>query len=101
LIDANHDWAPTLRLGDPLAIYRSAVGLITGSRPTMREMLVGLPIPRTFICGDRGEELDHPIGLAAAGVRVVTIPDAGHLLMDDQPDSFAAAIADGLAPHVE
>jgi hypothetical protein len=35
-------------------IYRSAVGLITGSRPTMREMLVGLPIPRTFICGDRG-----------------------------------------------
>ena len=62
----------------------------------MREMLVGLSIPRTFICGDRGEELDDLEGLVAAAVRVVTIADAGHLLMDDQPDSFAAAIADGL-----
>ena len=94
---ANRDWAPTLRLGDPLGVYRSAVGLTTGSRPTMRYLLVGLQIPRTFILGDPGEELDDPAGLEAAGVRIVTIPDAGHLLMDDQPDAFAAAIAGGLA----
>jgi pimeloyl-ACP methyl ester carboxylesterase len=96
LVAMNRYWAPTLRIGDPLAVYRSAVGLITGSRPTMRELLVGLPIPRTFIRGDRGEELNDPVGLEAAGVRIVTIPDAGHLLMDDQPDAFAGAIADGV-----
>jgi pimeloyl-ACP methyl ester carboxylesterase len=90
-------WPPTLRLCDPRAVYRSAVGLITGSRPTMREMLIGMAIPRTFILGDRGEELEDPAGLEAAGVRIVTIADAGHLLMDDQPDAFARAIAAGLA----
>jgi pimeloyl-ACP methyl ester carboxylesterase len=97
LVATNRAWAPTLRLGDPLGVYRSAVGLITGTSPTMRELLVGLPIPRTFILGDRGEELEDPAGLEAAGVRILTIADAGHLLMDDQPDAFAGAIADGLA----
>jgi pimeloyl-ACP methyl ester carboxylesterase len=97
LVAANRAWAPTLRLGDPLGVYRSAVGLTTGSHPTMRELLVRLPIPRTFILGDRGEELEDSAGLEAAGVRIVTIADAGHLLMDDQPDAFAGAIAKGLA----
>jgi pimeloyl-ACP methyl ester carboxylesterase len=97
LVDTNRDWAPTLRLCDPLGVYRSAVGLINGSRPTMRALLLGLTIPRTFILGDRGEDLRDPDGLVAEGVRVVGIADAGHLLMDDQPDAFAHAVADGLA----
>jgi len=40
---------------------------------------------------------DGPAALEAAGVRIVPIADAGHLLMDDQPDAFARAIADGFA----
>ena len=95
-VATNPDWAPTLRLSDPLAVYRSAVGVITGSRPIMRELLVGLPIPRTFIHGDRGEPLRDPEGLVAAGVRVVEIADAGHAMMTDQRDAFAHAIAEGL-----
>jgi len=97
LVAANAAWAPTLRLCDALAVYRSAVGTVTGSRPIMRELLVGLPIPRTFIHGDRGEALRDPEGLEAAGVRVVEIADAGHALMNDQPDAFASAVADALA----
>jgi pimeloyl-ACP methyl ester carboxylesterase len=96
LVATNEDWAPTLRLCDPLAVYRSAVGTVTGSRPIMRELLVGLPIPRTFIHGDRGEALRDPEGLEIAGVRVLEIADAGHSLMNDQPDAFARAIADAL-----
>jgi pimeloyl-ACP methyl ester carboxylesterase len=97
LTAANPDWARTLRLCDPLAVHRSAVGIVTGSRPTMRELLVALPIPRTFIRGDRGEALRDREGLMAAGVRVVEIADAAHWMMVDQPDAFARAIADALA----
>ena len=96
LIAADEDWAPTLRLCDPLAVHRSAVGLITGSRPTMRQHLVGLAIPRTFIRGTRGETLRDRAGLEAAGVRVVEIDDAGHVMMNDQPEAFALALAAAL-----
>jgi pimeloyl-ACP methyl ester carboxylesterase len=96
LVATNPDWAPTLRLCDALAVHRSAVGIVTGSRPTMRELLIALPIPRTFIHGDRGEALRDREGLKAAGVRVVEIADAGHSMMVDQPDAFARAIADAL-----
>ena len=54
-VAANPEWAPTLNRCDRLAIHRSAVGLIVGTRPTMRELLLNLPIPRTFIRGQHGK----------------------------------------------
>jgi pimeloyl-ACP methyl ester carboxylesterase len=97
LLDENPGWEPTLRLCDPLAIHRSAVGLTVGTTPTMRAMFVAMTIPRTFIRGDRGEPLVDEVGLEAAGVRVATIPDAGHMMMFDNPTAFIAALAEGLA----
>ena len=82
-LESNPGWAPTLRLCDPVAVYRSAVGLVTGTRPTMRDVLTALTIKRTFVRGDRGEPLADAEGLAAADVDVVTIADAGHLMMDE------------------
>lgn len=96
LMDGNEQWARTLRFADARAIHRSAVGLTIGSTPTMRAMFVALPIPRTFIKGDRGEPLLDAAGLEAAGVRVVTIPDAGHMMMFDNPPAFVAAVAAAL-----
>jgi pimeloyl-ACP methyl ester carboxylesterase len=96
ILDTVPGWAWLLRLCDPRAVYRSAVGLVTGSRPTMREMLAAATIPRTFIRGDRGEPLVDSEGLQAAGVSVVTIRDAGHMMMDDQPEAFVAALAAAL-----
>ena len=84
-----------LRLCDPTAVYRSAVGLVMGTRPTMREVFTTLTIPRTFIRGDRGEPLDDA-GLAAAAVDVVTIGDAGHAMMADQPLAFVEALSAAL-----
>jgi len=92
-IASNPSWAPTLRQCDPLAIYRSAVGLITGTRPTVRELLTSLPIPRTFIRGSRGEPLKDCAALQASGVGVLEVPDAGHFVMLDQPDRFAVVVA--------
>jgi len=96
ILDTVPDWAWMLRLCDPRAVHRSAVGVITGTQPTMREMLLESKIPRTFIRGEQGEPLVDADGLRAAGVNVVTIPDAGHMMMEDQPEAFVAAVASGL-----
>lgn len=97
LLDENPGWAPTLSRCSPLAIHRCSVGLTVGTTPTMRAMFVGLSIPRTFIKGDRGEPLLDEAGLEAAGVRVVTIPNAGHMMLQDNPQAFIAAMVEALA----
>jgi pimeloyl-ACP methyl ester carboxylesterase len=89
---AEDQWVPTLRTTDPLALHRSAVGLVRGTRPTMRRLLTAMTIPRTHVAGDRGIA-DDEAGLEAAGVRCVTVPDAGHVVMVDNPEGFVAAVS--------
>ena len=98
--DANPGWRSTARLCDALAVHRSAVGVVTGSAPTMRELLLPLTIPRTFIRGDRGETLVGPESLLAAGVRIKEIQGAGHMMMADAPEAFVDTIASALTPEV-
>ncbi|MFI0975827.1 alpha/beta fold hydrolase [Streptomyces sp. NPDC021093] len=86
-------WAATMRLADPLALHRCAVGLVRGTRPTMRRMLEELKIDRVYVQGSRSGELPGEDGLVAAGVRVVHAPEAGHNVMFDNPAAFAAAVA--------
>ncbi|QTD96890.1 alpha/beta fold hydrolase [Streptomyces cyanogenus] len=86
-------WAATMRLADPRALHRSAVGLRKGSDPVMRTLLEGLTVDRVFLQGEHSGELAGRERLEAAGVRVVTVPGAGHNVMFDNPDAFAAAVA--------
>ncbi|MGV9290198.1 alpha/beta fold hydrolase [Streptomyces sp. NPDC003719] len=86
-------WAATMRLADPRALHRSAVGLRRGSEPVMRTLLEGLDIDRVYLQGELSGELPGRRALEAAGVRVVTVPGAGHNVMLDNPDAFAAAVA--------
>ncbi|WP_330456322.1 alpha/beta hydrolase [Streptomyces sp. NBC_00820] len=86
-------WAATMRLADPRALHRSAVGLRQGSDPVMRTILEGLEIERVYLQGEHSGELRGREQLEAAGVRVVTVPGAGHNIMFDNPDAFAAAVA--------
>jgi pimeloyl-ACP methyl ester carboxylesterase len=62
----------------------------------MREMFVSMTMPRTFLHGDRGEPLLDAGGLRRAGIRVVTIPNAGHMMMFDNSPAFVVAVASGL-----
>ena len=96
ILDTVPFWAPMLRLCDARAVYRSAVGLVAHVQPTGREILETLTIPRTFIRGELGEALRDPATLEAAGVRVVTIPRAGHLMMNDDPPAFVEALVAAL-----
>ena len=86
-------WAATMRLADPIALHRSALGLRAGTIPTARKLLMSLPIPRTFLIGARSQPLSQRSELEAAGVRVVTIPAAGHNIMLDNPQAFAEQVA--------
>lgn len=86
-------WAATMRLADPRALHRTAVGLRRGSNPVMRAILEGLAIDRVYLQGELSGELAGAESLAEAGVHVVTVPGAGHNVMFDNPDAFAAAVA--------
>jgi pimeloyl-ACP methyl ester carboxylesterase len=86
-------WAATMRLAEPRALHRTATGLARGSRPTMRHILEDLPIDRVYLQGALSGELPGRQALESAGVRVVTVPGAGHNIMFDNPDAFAEAVA--------
>ncbi|WP_030268628.1 alpha/beta fold hydrolase [Streptomyces sp. NRRL B-24484] len=86
-------WWSTMRLAGRTALHRSAVHLVRATVPTMRELLIGLPQPRTFLHPAADGPPDGAAGLAAAGVRLVAVPDCGHNVMLDNPDGFARAVA--------
>ncbi|MEU1460376.1 alpha/beta hydrolase [Streptomyces sp. NPDC005727] len=86
-------WAATMRLADPRALHRSAVGLRRGSDPVMRTILESLEVDRVYLQGEHSGELPGRKDLEAAGVRVLTVPGAGHNVMFDNPDAFVAAVA--------
>lgn len=89
-----------IALSSPLATYRTARSLTGDRRPTLREQLVGLGLPRAFLVGSRTLEADEKSasgesgeGLDGTGVRRLIVPDAGHLMMYDNPQGFAETIA--------
>jgi pimeloyl-ACP methyl ester carboxylesterase len=89
-----------IALSSPLATYRTARSLTEDRRPTLREQLVGLGRPRAFLVGSRTLEADEKPasgeageGLDCTGVRRLIVPDAGHVMMYDNPPGFAQAIA--------
>ncbi|MGW6917768.1 alpha/beta fold hydrolase [Kitasatospora sp. NPDC054939] len=86
-------WWSTMRLAGPVALHRSAVHLAAATVPTMRELLLDLPVPRTYLHPEAAGELPGAADLRAAGVDVVAIPDCGHNIMFDNPDAFAHAVA--------
>ncbi|MFE4856271.1 alpha/beta fold hydrolase [Streptomyces sp. NPDC056670] len=87
-------WAATMRLADPLGLHRTAVGLVHGTRPTMRELLMrAKTVDRTYLVGGLDDALPGRADLIASGVRVVTVPDAGHNIMLDNPAAFVREVA--------
>ncbi|MGY4391854.1 alpha/beta fold hydrolase [Streptomyces sp. TE12347] len=90
-------WWSTMRLTDRTALYRTAVHLAAGTRPTMRELLLESRIPRTYLLPEADGPLPGTDALEASGVAVVSVPDCGHNIMLDNPEGFARATAAALA----
>ncbi|MFG2458932.1 alpha/beta fold hydrolase [Streptomyces sp. NPDC048523] len=89
-------WWSTMRLAGREALHRSAVHLTRGTTPTMRELLLDLKIPRTYLLPEDDSPLPGADALTESGVVVVSIPDCGHNIMLDNPDAFASATAAAL-----
>lgn len=85
-------WAGSMAISAPHALYREAQSLVQGSVPTWREQLLALPLPRTFIVGERSLPYPDAQTMADAGLDVRIIPDAGHSMMWENPSAVAKAL---------
>ena len=95
LADAGPQWAATMRLADPLAMYRTELALGPGMVP-LDGVFVGLPIPRAVVEGGLSGWLADDPALRAAGIPVRVIPGTTHVMMLEDPAGFAQALADAL-----
>lgn len=86
-------YAASVRVAAPLALYRSAVSLKEGTVPSMRDRLASLPLPRTFVFGEKSLPDPDETWLAQQGVTVDVIPSAGHNMMHENPAAFADVVA--------
>jgi pimeloyl-ACP methyl ester carboxylesterase len=103
----NEDYKSSIPLGiwqvaSPKALHRSAVSLVKGTQPVMWENLIQLSIPRTFIFGSRSlEEYDEDRVLQRRleehNIQIAVVPNAGHGMMVDNLEGFAAIIEDEIA----
>jgi pimeloyl-ACP methyl ester carboxylesterase len=85
-------------IADPFATYWTSRKLFEGTRPTMREHFLSLSIPRVFIAGEKSLPNPQWETLPNAGIPVLVVPNAGHVMMIDNPNGFAETIATALAP---
>ncbi|MFG2920558.1 alpha/beta fold hydrolase [Streptomyces sp. NPDC048305] len=90
-------WWSTMRLAGREALHRSATHLVRGTEPTIRHLLLDLPIPRAYLYPESDGQLPGAETLTGAGVSVVPIPDCGHNIMLDNPEGFVRATAEALA----
>jgi pimeloyl-ACP methyl ester carboxylesterase len=79
-------------IAEPIAIYRSAVGLLKGTNPPQRDILRKLKIPRFFIVGEKNINQIPLNELTELGLKRVVIKNAGHAMMHDNPTEFYKAL---------
>jgi pimeloyl-ACP methyl ester carboxylesterase len=85
-------YAGALGIADPVAMHRSAVGLIQGTAPSQRQLLFSMTIPRSFLFGEYSLPDPDVKNLQAKGINVLIVPQAGHGMMDDNPRGFGSAL---------
>lgn len=90
-------WAATMRLADPLALYRSERSLGEVNDPMMKDLLRALSVPCTYIKGSLTGVTAHERAVQSAGIPVIEVADAGHNMMLDNPAGFLRALRTALA----
>ena len=88
--------AGVLQVAAPHALHRSAVSLVQGTRPTMRENLLNMVIPRAYIFGANSLPDPYWDELPSHGIQVLSVPNAGHFMVWDNPEGVADALVAAL-----
>jgi pimeloyl-ACP methyl ester carboxylesterase len=86
----------SVRICNTEALHKSAIGLVNGTEPSMRERLYEMHIPRAYLIGERSLPDPETEELPKHGVDVLIVPDAGHDMTFDNPRGVAAAIQQAL-----
>jgi pimeloyl-ACP methyl ester carboxylesterase len=84
--------AGLLQIAAPHAVYRSAVGLVKGTQPTMRERLLQMQIPRAFVFGEKSLPDPDWDALSSRGIQVLAVSNAGHGMVWENPRGVAEAL---------
>jgi haloalkane dehalogenase len=79
-----------------IGLYRSAVGLVKGTQPTMRERLYEMSIPRVYVFGEQNLPDEEMELLPEHGVQVDVVPKAGHDMAFDNPTGVAETLSRAL-----
>jgi pimeloyl-ACP methyl ester carboxylesterase len=77
------NYTARLQHADPRALHRSCVSLVSDNRPTLRERLLALPMPRAYIFGeltirDNAGMAKRADELPGQGVQIFIVPGVGH-----------------------
>ncbi len=85
--------AGLFQVAAPHGLYRGAVGVVSGTQPTMRERLLQMDIPRAYVFGE--ESLPDPDwdALASQGVQVLKVANSRHTMAWDNPGGVAEALS--------
>lgn len=86
-------WAGSLLASHAPAVHRAAVSLVQGAQPSWRSQLLALTMPRSVVVGERSFPQPDMQQLAAQGVAVHVLADAGHAMSEDNPAGLAALLA--------
>lgn len=84
----------SLHLASPIALHRTATSLCDVRTPSFRKQLAGLTLIKAVIVGDRSPSFEPPLG--DGELKGYVVLDAGHVMMIDNPDGFAWAVATAL-----
>ena len=93
----NDVWAASLLVSAPRAVYRGAASLVAGGRPSWRDQLLRLAMPRTVLFGEQSLPQADAGALPAHGIAVGLVPAAGHAMAWQNPGGLAAALHRALA----
>ena len=86
-------WAASMRNSAAYAVHRAARSLVDGVKPSWRERLVQLRMPRSVIFGEHSlpdPDLDL---LKAQGIQTLVLAGVGHSMIWEDPAGLATLIA--------
>jgi len=98
-------FAGMLQVAAPHAFHRSAVALVKGTQPTVRQRFYELLIPRAYVFGERSvpknegsavPDAPYPLQLEKEGIQIFVVPDAGHLMVVENPKGFGDVVREAL-----
>jgi len=94
--ESNKNWAATLLMSSPLAIYRESCSLIERQSLDWRNLFYVLKTSKTFIFGNNSLPDPDLNVLDRENINVEIVPDAGHSMAWENPEGLAAAIRKGI-----